>query len=85
MDKLYNLSQFDWDKQNARLVGEASALGFSPGQKWPHELRIRSHHTGVIEQFYREQTISSLEGEFLGMEYKAKNSALGIRVSVFND
>lgn len=88
-DKLYyesvELSRFSWDKKSRTLTADASDLGWGPRYRWPIDLYVRSHHTGNIECFERSQTITTPEGQFSGVVYEARNSALGIRATVFND
>ena len=78
-----DMRKFSWDKSSRQLMASASELGWS-SREWPDTIRIKSHHTGVAEQFSRCQTLMSPEGECYGLIYSAANMSLGIRVTVFN-
>lgn len=79
-----SLKQFAWVKETRQLMGDASMLGFDVGGAWPDTLRVKSHHTGTVEQFSWNHTLWSPEGECHGMVYSPANAKLGIRLTVFS-
>lgn len=80
-----DLRRFMWDSGSRQLISDAKALDWADGGQWPSFLDIKSHHTGVTEQFHRSQTLWSPEGKCYGMVYEPANMKLGIRVMVFSD
>lgn len=79
-----DMRKFSWDSASRQLMASASELGWRASAPWPDTIRIKSHHTGVTEQFSRSQTLVSPEGECHGLMYSAANVNLGVRVTVFN-
>lgn len=83
-EEIHGLKKFVWSKANRELVSDASSLGIGPADRWPDTLRIKSHHTGVVEQFNWVRALVGPEGEFFGAAYASANMRLGIIATVFN-
>lgn len=88
-----DMRKFDWDRESRQLMSSASALGWEPGKpgidpfsdsRWPYAFNIRSHHTGVVEQFHQSESLMSPEGTCYGIVYTPANMSLRVSVTVFD-
>lgn len=87
--KTYNSSQFTFDKNTKRMVGEASELGMRPGN-FPQSLDVVSDHTGRTVRFVYDLA-EALRNEFWDgemVEYvpSAVDGKVNVeRLVIFND
>ena len=80
----FELKQFVWDKGSRQLIADASTLGIGPASSTYPLMRIKSHHTGKVEQFDWSQSIRTPDGQCVANVYSPANVKLGIKVTVFN-
>lgn len=83
---------FDYDRKAKTFYTDASTLeaNFSYSRCLDYEggrwcIRLRSHKTGIVVKFVREQEIRDSEGELMAVNFRGTDSYSDLSLQIFND
>jgi len=80
------LDLFSWDPKTRKLTAEISDLTHRFSGDVIADFKVRSHHTGRVEQFQFSHQIHNSENELMYIELKPVNPDCNVRsVILFND
>lgn len=85
-------NMFDYDRKFKTLYTDASTLeaNFPSSKRLDYEdgrwcIRLRSHKTGIVVKFVREQEIRDSEGELMAVNFRGTDSYSDLSLQIFND